>query len=443
MHRVAILGGGISGLVCAYRLLRRGAAVTLFEASEQLGGLGGVFEHEGHSLERFYHVMLNSDEHLLGLLKDLGLNGQAIWAESKMGFLHGQTLYPFNTPADLLRFGGLTWSGRVRTALGGAYIAKLCNDPRNLDSISVSEWLLSLFGDEVFQNLWRPLLRAKFGEMYESVPAYWFWSRLRREKGGSKEVKGYLPGGYRRIADRLRDEIERLGGAIRMNTPVQTVQSEPQAMRLTIGGTLESYDAAISTLPLPQLHALARGPLESAVPHKNLPYQGMVNAVAILRRRLQPYYWNAIVKDGYPFQGLVETTHVVPASQTGGRHLIYLLNYCPAGSPTYTAPDDGIEAQALQCLSDFNPGFHPSWVERVRVFRAPYVEPVWPLGYTKTKPKVRVDDSRLYLATTAQCYPQVNSWNTMTGIANDVAGRVHFDLENTYSGAKDILASVR
>ena len=39
-NHVAVLGGGISGLVSAYRLLQKGSRVTLFEASDELGGLG-------------------------------------------------------------------------------------------------------------------------------------------------------------------------------------------------------------------------------------------------------------------------------------------------------------------------------------------------------------------------------------------------------------------
>ena len=162
---VAVLGGGISGLVSAYRLLRKGTRVTLFEATDELGGLGGVFQHKGHTMEKFYHVMINTDEHLLGLLNELNLGQEVTWTGTTMGFLYDKTLYPFNTPLDLLGFGGLSLVGRIRTALGGAYIAKMLNDPKGLDQISVSEWLQGIFGAEVFAQLWRPLLRAKFGDM--------------------------------------------------------------------------------------------------------------------------------------------------------------------------------------------------------------------------------------------------------------------------------------
>jgi protoporphyrinogen oxidase len=428
-EHVAVIGGGISGLVSAYRLLRKGLRVTLFEGSGDIGGLGATFEHEGHTLERFYHVMVNSDEHLLGLLDELGLREGVVWKETKMGFLHGDTLYPFNGPLDLLRFGGLSLPGRLRMAIAGGYLTKLYKDPGTLHETSVAEWLRSLFGAEVFTNVWRPLLVAKFGDMYENVPAFWFWERLRREKANGKEVKGYAPGGYRHIALRLHDEIVRLGGRIHMRTPVCALQSTPFGMQMMIDGRWESYDAVVSTLPFPELRKLSRGSLVMQLPHRSLPYQGVVNAVAILKRRLQPFYWNAIVRPRYPFQGLVETTHVVPESQTGGRHLVYLLNYCSQDSETYARVDADLKFQAIKCLRDFNPAFRPDWVEDVQVFRAPFVEPVWPLEYNHSKTRIRVGDTRLYLATTAQCYPRVNSWNTMVAVATDTARRVHFDLQ--------------
>ncbi len=425
MKNVAVLGGGISGLVSAYRLLQQGNRVQLIESTDALGGLAGTFQHDGRSFEKFYHVMIHTDENLLALLDELGLANHISWTETKMGFLYGQKLYPFNTPLDLLRFGGLSLTGRLRTALGGAYIAKLLNSPEGLDQISVSDWLSGIFGAEVFDRLWRPLLRAKFGDLYDQVPAYWFWTRLRREKGSTKEVKGYVHGGYRRISDRLEEEILRMGGVIRMGTPVRAIQDSPGKIQILSNDHWESFDAAVSTLPLPLLRQAAQGRLSSRIPQQSLPYQGVVNAVAILNQRLQPNYWNAIVQKGFPFQGLVETTHVVPLSQTGGRHLVYLLNYCGKQSETFLQNDADVKRRALSALQAFNPQFQAGWVEDIRVFRTSYVEPVWPLGYLNNKPRMRCEATNLFLATTAQCYPRVNSWNTMVGIANEVAACVH------------------
>ncbi|MGH9561881.1 MAG: FAD-dependent oxidoreductase, partial [Terracidiphilus sp.] len=40
--QVVVIGGGISGLACAYKLQQRGAPVTLLEANDRAGGLIGT-----------------------------------------------------------------------------------------------------------------------------------------------------------------------------------------------------------------------------------------------------------------------------------------------------------------------------------------------------------------------------------------------------------------
>ena len=196
MRRIAIAGGGISGLASAYFLLKHDCQPVIFEASGQLGGLGTHFEHDGLSFDRFYHIMLDSDSDLLGLIDDLGLASSMIFGESRMGFHIGGRLYPLNSAADLLRFGALSPVSRLRVGLAGLGLRLLSGENRELDRVTAHEWLRKLFGSAATDRIWIPLLRAKFGDDFKGVPAYWMWSRLTREKGSSKEVKGYVRGGY-------------------------------------------------------------------------------------------------------------------------------------------------------------------------------------------------------------------------------------------------------
>ena len=46
------------------------------------------------------------------------------------------------------------------------------------------------------------------------------------------------------------------------------------------------------------------------------------------------------------------------------------------------------------------------------LFRAPFVEPIWTVNYSRIRPPTAVIPGRLYLACTAQVYPRVNSWNS-------------------------------
>src|SRR3981081_374851 len=52
--KIAIIGGGVAGLYCAYRLLDRGYEVTLYEATSRLGGriFTGKFEFDLQPMSR-------------------------------------------------------------------------------------------------------------------------------------------------------------------------------------------------------------------------------------------------------------------------------------------------------------------------------------------------------------------------------------------------------
>jgi len=426
--RIGILGGGIAGLTSAYYLQKHGHTPVILEGSDRLGGIGTHFEHRGTTLDRFYHVILDSDADLCGLLAELGISDRLVWAETGMGFHLGGTLYGFNSPADLLRFRALSMADRIRTGLGAAYITKLKRHALDLDDVQAGEWLRSIFGRSVFDRIWMPLLRAKFGDHVDTVPAYWVWNTLNREKNGDQEVKGYMRGGYRGLTETLRDVVLAQGGEIRLDSTVAAVGSNGRVVHVDVAGKAEDFDAVVSTLPLPLLSRVARGALASQVPLPDLKYQGCVNALVVLKQQLERFYWTIVVDPRFAFQGVVETTHVIPSEWIGGRHLVYTMNYCDAGSETYQRPDDLVKKQALEGLAAIYPKFRTEDVEEVYVFRAPHVEPVWSVGYLRKRPLPRVGDSRVYVSTTAQAYPRVTAWNTSVGLARETVDALVGDL---------------
>ena len=107
------------------------------------------------------------------------------------------------------------------------------------------------------------------------------------------------------------------------------------------------------------------------MPLPTCSYQGVVNALVVSRRRLERFYWTIVVDPRFPFQGVVETTHVIPPEWIGGRHLIYLMNYCDADSEPYRRSDDaGDGARRSRASRALYPRFTPADVEeRLRVPR--------------------------------------------------------------------------
>jgi protoporphyrinogen oxidase len=102
--RIAIIGGGVTGLVAAYRLLKKGYEVTVFEKSDSLGGLLGDFKIEGEPIEKAYHHIFKTDKYIIDLIEELGLAKKLKWYESKTGLYFDKKIYPFAGAIDLLKF---------------------------------------------------------------------------------------------------------------------------------------------------------------------------------------------------------------------------------------------------------------------------------------------------------------------------------------------------
>lgn len=78
---VAIIGGGLAGLTAATELAEHGIAVTIFEASAQLGGRARTVaidhQYQTHLLDNGQHILLGAYEKTLSLLAKVGVDPKA------------------------------------------------------------------------------------------------------------------------------------------------------------------------------------------------------------------------------------------------------------------------------------------------------------------------------------------------------------------------------
>ena len=75
---VVIIGGGISGLAAAHRLLELGAQVTILEASSRLGGTIQTEQRDGFLLERGPDSFISEKPQAVELAKRLGLESRLV-----------------------------------------------------------------------------------------------------------------------------------------------------------------------------------------------------------------------------------------------------------------------------------------------------------------------------------------------------------------------------
>jgi uncharacterized protein with NAD-binding domain and iron-sulfur cluster len=71
--RVAVVGGGLAGMIAALRLAERGFSIDLFEASDRLGGKAGATRHGSDFDEHGYHIFPMWYRNVWQLVDELGI----------------------------------------------------------------------------------------------------------------------------------------------------------------------------------------------------------------------------------------------------------------------------------------------------------------------------------------------------------------------------------
>jgi len=419
---VGIVGGGILGMTAAYRLAKEGVQVALYERSGDLGGLVGSFDFDGHRVDRFYHVILPTDDRVIGLAEELGLGDGFRFRPTGVGFYGGGRLFSMTSPADFLRFPILRPWERVRLA---AFVAR-CQTIKSyaeLDDVPLLDWLRRMCGRGVVERMWAPLLDSKFDGRYDDLPATYIWARTRRmsktrDRSGA-EVMGWLEGGYQTLIDALERRIVELGGEVHAGSAVEQIAgTNGTAAGIVVDGDLRPFDFVLCTLAPPMARRLLAPDLLELAPDDHCRYLGVVCLLLRTRRSISPYYHLNITDRRVPLTTVVETTHVVDPDAVGG-HLVYVSKYVDPSSPLHERPADEIEREFLAHARTIFPDLTDDDVLSSVVQRARVTEPVHTLGGAGNLPDMFTVPN-LALASTAHVYPEIVSGQAVTGVVERV-----------------------
>jgi protoporphyrinogen oxidase len=421
--KIAIIGAGFSGMAAAWDLRRAGHEVTIYEAADYVGGLASGFKEPGWdwSVEKFYHHWFASDKHMLGLIKELGLEDKVLFPRPLTVMYHNGKFYPFDSIVKALLFPGLGFGiNKIRFGLVGVFL-RLTNNWRALEKYTVDEWLRKWAGKKVYEMMWEPLVIGKFGERYyKQVTMAWMWARL---KARTTRL-GTFEGGFQNFADRFADRLREMGVEIRLQTPVTRIWREQDTGPVSIEGeTVETYDKALVTLSPEAMSRLVPSlPEEYLHGLRNMKSMGAVVMTLALNRQLseEGYYWYNLPKSaGYPFLALVEHTNFVGTDKFGGDHIVYMGDYLEPEHEFFRLSQEELLERFLPALKKFNPAFERDWVRKAWLFRTAYAQPVPLVNHSKNIPAIETPVEGIYFASMSQVYP----WDRGTNFAVEIGRR--------------------
>ncbi len=429
--RIGIIGAGPAGLAAAYDLARQGHEVTVFEASENFGGLAGGFRepHWEWSLEKFYHHWFTSDRAILGLIRELGWQKEVLFPRPFTVLYHKGEFYPADSLATAARFflPRFPLHDVVRFGIVGLYL-RLTPWWRPLEKVPASKWLRRWAGNRIYESVWEPMLVGKFGEEnVDVVNMAWFWARIK-----SRTTRlGTFVGGFQAFFDRFGRLLQEQGVRFYLKTTVTGVTPASDG-RLAVEALTEqhAFDAVICTSsPALTARMIPALPETYAEKLRSLRSLGAVVLIVALDRPLTRYYWHNLPKSaGFPFLALVEHTNFVPAEHFGGDHLVYCGDYLDPSHEYFRLSREELLDRFLAAFPRFNPHFERSWVRGSWLWRTTYAQPIPPVCHSQNIPDLRTPIRGLYFASMSQVYPWDRGTNYAVALGRKVAAMLLEDL---------------
>lgn len=279
---VVVVGAGIAGLAAAHRLLRRGARVTVLEASERVGGKLLPGEIAGARVDFGAESMLARRPEAVTLAREVGLTDllqppatatASLWTRGALRPMPKGHVMGVPGTADALT-GVLSDEGLAR-------IGQDADLPRTEvgDDVAVGEYVAARLGREVVDRLVEPLLGGVYaGDAYRismrsAVPQLFQAARTHdslteavreiQAKAAAGQQTGPvfmgIAGGVGSLPLAVAESVRERGGEIVTGAPVTELRREASGgWRVVAGDRVRHADAVIVAAPAPVAAGLLR-----------------------------------------------------------------------------------------------------------------------------------------------------------------------------------------
>jgi protoporphyrinogen/coproporphyrinogen III oxidase len=368
--RIAIVGGGISGLTAAHLLVAAGQDVTLFDDGAEPGGLIRSQRRDGFLCERGPQAVLDGAPEVRALIAAAGLSGRAVAAQpaSRRRFVYvGGALRPFPaSPPALFKTSLLSARGKLRLFAEPFVRRAAAPDPDE----SVFDFVARRFGAEAARRAAAPALIGIYAGDASTIAARAAFPRLGeledqhgsvlrgmfRSRGKSGNGRMGRPTSFPEGLGELPRALATQLGARRRPLRVEALSPRPGGGWSVAAGA-QSFDAervllttpAAVTAALLAPHAPEAADALRAVPHAPVAVVtlGFRSAADTLGMDLAAYGFVAARGEGLELLGCQYETEVFPGRAPEGTVLIRVLMGGTFNPQLVDAADGVLAAQAV------------------------------------------------------------------------------------------------
>ena len=395
-----VLGAGLAGLAGAVALTQAGRRVQVLEGGDAVGGLARTVARDGFRFDLGGHRFFTHDAQVERFVRELLGDELITVPRTSRIYLRGKWIeYPLR-PLSALFGLGLRTSAEILLGYAAASGARRL---RPAPLVSLEDWVVAHFGRPLFELYFRDYSEKVWGIGCRDISAEWMAQRVQGLSLGAAIQRAFLKRGpalptlvdrflyprlgIGRIAERLREEIER-SSPIATDTRVVHIHHDGrriEGVSVRQGERVRDLpgEAFLSTIPLTQvIQALTpHAPAEVRAAAARLRYRDLVIVTVMLNRdRATDQTWIYFPGKDIPFGRLHEPTNWSAAMAPPGCTLLVTEHFCFRGDATWSASDAELIENTAGYLEKL--GFiHRREVRDGMVVRIPAAYPLFEVGY--------------------------------------------------------------
>lgn len=410
---IIILGGGLSGLSSGHVLTKAGLAVSVYERDAAVGGLSKTIERNGFRFDLGGHRFFTRDERIDAFVRDLlGDELLTVHRSSKIYLRRKYFDYPLK-PLNAMFGLGIPTTARIITDYGIEAVKRAIN---RKEGRSLEDWVVGKFGRTMFNIYFKEYSEKVWGIDSSRISAEWVAQRI-KGLSLSKAVTNaffkfsgrglatltdsflYPSLGIGRLADRLRDEIEKRNDVFTGTRVVHVNHAGCRVESISVRNQDRMFtipaDEFISSIPLTRLV----GMLNPAPPARilgtaaKLQFRDLVIvAIMVGRERVTDQTWIYIPEQKIPFGRIHEPTNWSPAMAPAGKSLLVMEFFSFKGDAVWNMRDETLTDLTVDNLVRLGFITRQDVLDSV-IVRVTKAYPLFEVGYRN-----RVDELHDYLS---------------------------------------------
>lgn len=370
--RVIVLGAGPAGLAAAWKLAQKGQEVIVLEKESQVGGICRSIKYKDFSFDLGGHRFITKDHDLSREIKNL--MGDELITTPRKSVIRLRGKY-FQYPLEFKNlFINMDKVFLIRSLIDYFYSVGTKKLFHKKDD-SFEDWIVNRFGRTLYDIYFGMYTEKLWGISPKQISADWaaqrisllnLWDvllRLLGKKSGRPKTYAlefaYPKQGIGRICERMKQEIEKKGGKIYLNSKVKNIILEEEFIKMI---TYEedgrqrdiSGDWYISTIPMPDF-------IKGIRPQIMGEYLKVAEAMAFRSVRflnllidlpsISDNTWIYIPEKDYMFFRIQEPRNWSSLSAPEGKTSLILEISCNQGDQIWSAPEEVI---FKRCVNDLN-----------------------------------------------------------------------------------------